>query len=406
MTKRLQVGYVLPTLRRQAGWRTFTISLLTQLAKSVDPILFVSREDEAEARQVFNKGDFPVELVDKKNFFILPVIQEAWLGGRRLISYRGIMTLTECYFALKQLNLPEIHLVHSLEAYPSGLVGYWLAEHAKQKPPFLLTCHGTYGILAHAYWLDRWVYRKILRQANAVCTVSQATAQQIQKYFGNSLTNGRIIPILNGTKAFQKVSREAALGRNTTKAPVLLSVGDVKPRKGQDISLAAFSRVKRYFPQAEYWIVGEPHINSKFYQQLQNTIQKENITGVKFLGRVSEVELEHCYQQASLFILTPRQVGLYFEGFGLVYLEAGAYGLPVIATRSGGVPEAVKDGETGLLANEDDVEGITQAILRILTDSELSARLGKANRLWSESLTWERTAEQYSMIYRSASGIE
>jgi glycosyltransferase involved in cell wall biosynthesis len=92
---------------------------------------------------------------------------------------------------------------------------------------------------------------------------------------------------------------------------------------------------------------------------------------------------------------------LNFEGFGLVYLEAGAYGLPVVATRSGGVPEAVKDGETGLLADEEDVEGVAQAIRTILADPGLASRLGKANRLWSEDLTWERSAKQYLQVYSS-----
>ena len=304
------------------------------------------------------------------------------------------------------MKLPEIDLVHSLEAYPTGLVSHWLRRQISSRPPLILTCHGTYGILAHAHPLDRIAYRKILQHSNVICTVSQATAGQIQKYFGSVLKQSQVVPILNGSNAFQKVYRETILRRSPQNTPILLSVGDVKPRKGQDISLAAFARIKRQFPQAEYWIVGDPHSTSEFTQQLQATIQRENIQDVKFLGRVSDVELENCYKQASIFILTPRQVGLNFEGFGLVYLEAGAYGLPVVATRSGGVPEAVKDTETGLLADEEDVDGVAQAIRTILSDPELASRLGKANRLWSESLTWERSAKQYLQVYSSVLGYQ
>jgi glycosyltransferase involved in cell wall biosynthesis len=370
----------------------------------VDPYLFVAREDALEAAEFFRTdllrdGTSHNKPFPGKNIFVLPVTQEAWLS-----SPRGFSRLMKCYFELTRMKLPEIDLVHSLEAYPTGLVSHWLTRQISSHPPLISTCHGTYGILAYAHRLDRIAYRNILQHTNAICTVSQATAGQIQKYFGSVLKRSQVIPILNGNKAFEKVSREAAFGRNPQNKTVLLSVGDVKPRKGQDISLAAFARIKKQFPQAEYWIVGDPHSTSEFSQQLHVTIQRENIQDVKFLGRVSDEELEKCYQQASIFILTPRQVGLNFEGFGLVYLEAGAYGLPVIATRSGGVPEAVKDAETGLLANEEDVEGVAQAISTILADPELASRLGKANRLWSETLTWERAAEKYLQVYHSVLG--
>lgn len=103
-------------------------------------------------------------------------------------------------------------------------------------------------------------------------------------------------------------------------------------------------------------------------------------------------------------LLTPQQDGLHSEGFGLVYLKAGAYGLPVVATRSGGVTDAVKDGETGLLADSGDVVSIADAVLRLLTEPELATRMGRANRLWAEKLTWERNASQQYKAYREVFG--
>jgi glycosyltransferase involved in cell wall biosynthesis len=73
--------------------------------------------------------------------------------------------------------------------------------------------------------------------------------------------------------------------------------------------------------------------------------------------------------------------------------------LPVVATRSGGVPDAVVDGETGLLCEEGDVDGIAAAILRLLGDEELARRMGLANRDWAETLTWERTIEEQLKLY-------
>jgi phosphatidylinositol alpha-1,6-mannosyltransferase len=99
-------------------------------------------------------------------------------------------------------------------------------------------------------------------------------------------------------------------------------------------------------------------------------------------------------------VLAAQQSGLHFEGFGLVFLEAGAYGLPVIGTRSGGVADAVKEGETGLLVEPQDINGLAEAMLRLLQDAELAQRLGRANRLWSETLTWERNAAEYAQAYQ------
>jgi glycosyltransferase involved in cell wall biosynthesis len=121
---------------------------------------------------------------------------------------------------------------------------------------------------------------------------------------------------------------------------------------------------------------------------------------------VPERELGELYRQASVFVLTPQEEGLNFEGFGLVYLEAGAYGLPVVATRSGGVPDAVKDGITGFLAEEGDIQGTAEGIIRLLSDPELNRRMGRANREWAETLSWERcAAEQFRMYQEVVSGL-
>jgi phosphatidylinositol alpha-1,6-mannosyltransferase len=118
------------------------------------------------------------------------------------------------------------------------------------------------------------------------------------------------------------------------------------------------------------------------------------------LGAVSDTELSHQYQDASVFVLTPEQEGLHFEGFGLVYLEAGAYGLPVVGTQTGGVPDAVREGITGFLVRPGDVDEIAAAALRLLDDPELARQMGRANRRWAEQLTWERNAEEQIQAYR------
>jgi phosphatidylinositol alpha-1,6-mannosyltransferase len=383
-TDRLRVAYVLPSLRKRSGWRTHVRGLLHALTPYIQPVLFLSQADAQEARTLFPEIEQ----------HLLPITQ-----GPLLSSRTGLRLLTATFRAIRGGNDPEVDLVHSLEAYPTGLVGHWLAQRLNR--PHVLTCHGTYAIAAHAYLLDRLVYANVLRAAKVVCPVSQGTAAMMQHYFARALTNTRIDPILNGNDYWRNVNKQNAVDREWSATPTLLSVGDVKPRKGQLTSLKAFQKVKSVFPQARYWIVGDPHPTSKYTQELHAYISANHIQDVYFLGYVSDLELERCYREASIFILTPRQEGLNFEGFGLVYLEAGAYGLPVVATNSGGVPDAVCDGETGFLAQEDDVEAVVQSVLRLLGDPDLIRRMGQANRRWAETLTWERTATRQVEVYRS-----
>lgn len=385
--KKLRIAYVIPGLSLPGGWRRHTLELLEALRPWVEPLLVVSQPDADEARRLF-PADACLEL---------PSTQQAALHRPRTWP-----TLLASYQQVLAARLPALDLVHSLEAYPSGLIGSWLAQ--RLGLPHILTVHGTYGVIWHAHALDRAAYRRVLQQAALICPVSHGTARLLQEYFGDCIAPERLQPVLNGNRFASRVPAEEAIGRDFPQPPVLLSVGDLKPRKGQHLSLAAFQQVQAAFPQVAYWIVGRAGAGS-YSQHLLQIVERLGLRGVKFWGAVSEAELDNCYRQASLFILTPERQGLHFEGFGLVYLEAGAYGLPVVATRSGGVPDAVRDGETGLLADEGDASGVAQAVIRLLSDESLLRSMGQANRRWAESLTWERTAEQQVKNYRRVLGL-
>ncbi len=181
-------------------------------------------------------------------------------------------------------------------------------------------------------------------------------------------------------------------------------MGDIKPRKGQLVSLQAFARLRDKFPALRYQIVGDFSPTNSYYRQIQTFIEEHELAGVELLGGVSASKLRECFEQASIFVLTPQQEGLNFEGFGLVYLEAGAFGLPVVATRSGGVADAVLDGNTGFLVEPGDVDEIALAIAHLLSDPELARHMGQANRDWAEKLTWERNASQYMQVYQEVIG--
>jgi glycosyltransferase involved in cell wall biosynthesis len=390
----MKVAYILPTLQEPSGWWTLCTSLLHHIHPLVEPIVYAPQESINAIR-----AEFPVMTIHS-----LPTTQQ-----NSLATLRGWIKLLAAYWTIMQSHTPNLDLVHSLEAYPTGLVGDWLAR--KLKKPHILTAHGTYSVIwsSPGPWrssLDRRAYQHVLESARMVCPVSRGTARIMEQHFSKALSHTVMKPILPGNDFTILVSKEQVLKRSQPPIPTLLSVGDVKSRKGQHVSLAAFARLKEQLPQARYWIAGQYTPEGEYYQQLQRFIAEKQLQNVSFLGKISPTDLRKYYEQASLFILTPQQDGLHFEGFGLVYLEAGAYGLPVVATRSGGVPDAVKDGETGLLADSGDVEGIANALLRLLTEPELAIQMARANRLWAETLTWERYVHQQLAAYQEVLGMD
>jgi glycosyltransferase involved in cell wall biosynthesis len=384
----MRVAYVIPSLQQPGGWRSHALAFINAMRKHVEPTLLVSQSDLPEARRLF-PGDA---------IYSLPSTQQA-----ALYSPRGWLPLWSTYRKITSLALPEVQLVHSLEAYPTGLVGSWLARRVRPAgraaAPHILTVHGTYGVIWRRRRLDNAAYRGVLRGAAMVCPVSHGTARLMQRYYAAELKPEKLHPILNGNDFTRRVPAEVALQRTFPESPLLLSVGDVKPRKGLHLSLAAFQQVQAAMPGASYWIVGRTG-DERYAQHLAQIVERLGLKNVRFLGAVSNEQLEQYYRQASIFVLAPEQQQDQFEGFGLVYLEAGAYGLPVVATRSGGVPDAVRDGETGLLADEGDASGVAQAILRLAQDPALLRQMGQANRRWAETLTWQRTADEQAQCYR------
>lgn len=377
-----KIAYILPSLQGPGGWRSHSLAFIGAISHYIDPILFVSSQDAAIARSLFPGYEI----------FQLPTTQMVSFQNARNLS-----KLIACFMKINLHNYPQVDLVHSLEAYPTGLIGSWLA--AKVKSPHVITVHGTYGVVWHQYKIDRAIYSRVLSEAALVCPVSNGTSRIMREYFAQALSKTTIKPILNGNNYWASVPHEFAYNRTFSNRISYLTVGDLKPRKGQHISLAAFSIVKQQQPDAIYTLVGKIS-DQDYHQKLIDFIKERNIKDIHIMGAISQEELQHYYRNASLFVLTPQRVGLHFEGFGLVYLEAGAYGLPVVGTATGGVPDAIKDGETGIIVDAENIEGIAEAMLRLHSDEELALQMGRANRLWAETLTWERCALEQLDAYR------
>ena len=176
---------------------------------------------------------------------------------------------------------------------------------------------------------------------------------------------------------------------------VIISVGRLVHRKGQDRLIQAMPHLIGEFPDLHLIVVG----TGPYEKHLKDLVEKNNLSErVRFVGRLQLEELPLYLSIAEIFAMPSRDrlAGLEVEGLGIVYLEASSCALPVVVGRSGGAPDALIEGETGLLVDGDDVDSIVKACQRLLRDPQRSRIMGANGRKWVTShWNWDRWAEEF-----------
>ncbi|MFI9120932.1 glycosyltransferase family 4 protein [Streptomyces bikiniensis] len=176
--------------------------------------------------------------------------------------------------------------------------------------------------------------------------------------------------------------------------PVVVCVSRLVPRKGQDTLIRALPGILRRVPDAVLLIVG----GGPYEKDLRRLAVETGVAGsVRFTGAVPWAELPAHYGAGDVFAMPcrTRRGGLDVEGLGIVYLEASATGLPVVAGDSGGAPDAVLDGETGWVVRGGSPEETADRVATLLLDPGLRARMGERGRAWvEEKWRWDLLAER------------
>jgi phosphatidylinositol alpha-1,6-mannosyltransferase len=176
----------------------------------------------------------------------------------------------------------------------------------------------------------------------------------------------------------------------------MLTVGRLVEHKGQDQGLRALALLRESEPELRYAVAGSGEYGIKL-RALAAELGVED--RVKFIGHVDDDDLPALYNVAELYLGASRVAVNHVEGFGISLVEAAATSLPVVAGREGGMPEAVVDGETGLLADPYDPAALAAAIRRILRSPDLAAQLGAEGRRVAErSYSWQRVARDLRAI--------
>lgn len=185
---------------------------------------------------------------------------------------------------------------------------------------------------------------------------------------------------------------------------VMVTVARITRRKGHQLALAALARVPDDLRRRITWLVIGPHGETDYVEQFRREIDTSDCD-VRLLGALSNEQIRDIYGAADFFCLTgvPDSSGR-VEGFGLVYLEAAAGGLPCVATAVGGVPDAVTADDTGLLVPPS-VEAVTEAIAELASDHDTRAILAAGASAHARSLSWERCAAKTYGLTRPGNQI-
>ena len=178
--------------------------------------------------------------------------------------------------------------------------------------------------------------------------------------------------------------------------PWLLTVARLVEHKGVDQAIRAFALLAPDFPDLRYAVAGIGELQPSL-ETLARSLGVADM--VRFLGGVTDDELPALFNVASIYIGPSRHMHDKVEGFGIALVEASACGVPVVGGNVGGIPDAVRDGETGLLVDSESPEAIAAAIRRLLQDDSLRARLGGGGRAAVEShYNWERVTADMRRI--------
>jgi len=187
-----------------------------------------------------------------------------------------------------------------------------------------------------------------------------------------------------------------------TDRPVVVCVSRLVPRKGQDALIRAMPAIRARVAGAALLVVGGGPDRARLTRLARETGVAEDVV---FTGSVDCARLPEHYAAGDVFAMPcrTRAAGLDVEGLGIVYLEASAIGLPVVAGDSGGAPDAVRPGETGFVVDGRDVPAVAAQVAGLLADPAEARRLGTAGRAWIEAeWRWETQAARMATLLAGA----
>lgn len=362
---------------RAGGIETFVIGLIERRPFG-STIVYTSAQDASAEYDARWLKDFGVTVIRDKSKILLPTPRVA-RALRKLIKKEGI----------------EVAAFGA--AAPLGLLSASMKK-AGVKRTVALT-HGH-----EVWWAKVFPFNLLMRRIGATVDsltyLGEFTRTAISAALSKEAAHAmvKIAPGIDVDhfRPVDAASLRAELGLTNKK--VIVSVGRLVHRKGQDHLVESMPAILKVHPDAHLLLVGK----GPYLEHLAKLVAKNGLQdSVSFIGRIQYAELPAYICCGDIFAMPSRSrlMGLEVEGLGIVYLEASACGLPVIAGKSGGAPDAVIDGTTGLVVDGTNNDEIAQAAIALLSDPSKAQQMGAAGRQWiTDEWRWEIWAQKFESL--------
>lgn len=319
-------------------------------------------------------------------------------NNNELLKRRGFFKWIRGVFGLfdfiKKNDIDHVIVGHIL---PLGIAMFIVSKILKTK--YSVFIHGMdFSYATKNYW-KKSISRLILKRADKIISANSYTADLCLKFLGDDFKNK--IGIINpGAKDFSNFNdekiKEVKEKNYLNNHQILFSLGRLVKRKGFDYVIMAMQNILQKNPDYNllYIIAGKGPDLDYLKNLAFSKLGKDWEQYIKFIGEISESEKWALLSLCDIFIMPSRNINGDFEGFGIVYLEANLAKKPVIAGRSGGVIDAVKNGVNGILVDPENIEEISEAILYLLKNEELKNKLGEQGRIRVlQDFNWKKQIE-------------
>ena len=362
---------------RAGGIETFVIGLIERRPFG-QTIVYTSAQAGSEAYDQAWKANFGVTVIRDRAKILLPTPRVAQNLAR----------------IVKESN---IQVAAFGAAAPLGLLSASMKRAGVRKTVALTHGHEVWWAKVFPF---NCALRKIGTSVDSLTYLGEFTQQAISKSLSKAAAQ-KMVKIAPGIDVDHFSPQDSTQLRKELKIDdkrVIVSVGRLVHRKGQDHLIQAMPEILKRVPDAHILMVGQ----GPYLSHLKKLVQELNLVDhVSFIGRIQYAQLPQYICAGDIFAMPSRSrfFGLEVEGLGIVYLEASACGLPVIAGSSGGAPDAVLVGVTGMVVDGENNQEIAAGAIKLLQDLPASKAMGLAGREWIiENWRWEIWSDRFNKL--------
>ena len=364
---------------RAGGIETFIIGLIERRAFA-STIVYTSAQANSQDYDQMWERKYGVKVIRDSSRILLPTPRVA-----RRIS--ALIKAEEISVAAFGAAAPLGLLAHSMKR--SGIVRIVALTHGHE-----------------VWWAKVFPFNLLLRRigtgVDSLTYLGEYTRQMISRPLTQSAKSAmiKIAPGIDTDHFSPRNSANLRQSLQLSQKKVIVCVARLVHRKGQDKLIDAMPSILESISNAHLLIVGQGPYQSKLVKRVKKLGLEESVT---FVGRINYEKLPEYICVGDLFAMPSRSRfgGLEVEGLGIAYLEASACGLPVIAGSSGGAPDAVVDGKSGVVVNGTDITAIAKTVIKFLRDPEGSRQMGQFGRNWVvEKWRWEIWSQAFERLLK------